>query len=320
MYCSKRVVLSFLAFVVAGFIFSGCYGISFGINDYKAEASEDFQWEFEAAGLQSIDAATSNGEIIYHGVDGGRVNVHATLTVKARNESTAISIKEQTEVRAEKEGDVLRIVANRPKLTNINIMVRYEITGPPSLNLKFNTSNGRIEVAGHNAAIDAQTSNGRIFVRGSRGDINLNTSNGRIDLEDVRGAVEAHTSNGRINLVGDTDGVNLHTSNGKITADIGTLSREGIFHTSNGEVNVRVHDGNAPMQVKTSNGAVELAIPENFSGQVDAYSSSGKVETEIPVKIITLKKNHLVGELGNGGDSKIQVSTSNGKVHLMFAE
>jgi len=148
----------------------------------------------------------------------------------------------------------------------------------PSVDANLRTANGSIKVHEIDGAVEAVSSNGAIELQGGAGNVNLRTSNGAVQLQDATGHIHVETSNGRI------------------AASVGQLE-EGIF--------------------TTTNGAIRMTLPADFSGQLDARTSHGRVHSELPVSGVEgARKNHLVGQIGEGGETTIELRTLNGSIHV----
>ncbi|MFW6195000.1 MAG: DUF4097 family beta strand repeat-containing protein, partial [Chloroflexota bacterium] len=124
--------------------------------------------------------------------------------------------------------------------------------------------------------------NGSSNLRGLRGEANLDTSNGRIDVEDFQGTVRAETSNGTISFLGSL-----------------AAGGENALETSNGSVTVRL----------TGDPHIDL----------DAATSNGRVESELPIDAQTRERDRIVGRIGEGG-TVLRIRTSNGSINLEQAD
>lgn len=124
--------------------------------------------------------------------------------------------------------------------------------------------------------------NGGITVSGVSGDIQFDTTNGGVRLSDVSGWVRGHTLNGGLHV----------------------------------ELSGQQWDG-AGLDVQTTNGGVQLAIPEGYSAELETRTVNGGFRTEYP---ITLQgelntRRGIQTRLGAGGPP-IRVRTTNGGVRL----
>ena len=122
--------------------------------------------------------------------------------------------------------------------------------------------------------------NGGISVDGIEASVNLQTVNGGLDLRDVSGEVH---------------GV---TTNGGITADLG-----GDRWRGNG------------LDLRTSNGGVELRIPSNYSATLETGTVNGDLDIRIPLTVPGLLGRQISTQLGAGG-ATVRAMTTNGGVSI----
>lgn len=264
----------------------------------KAKYMEQLDWTLEGVGVSSIKAQTANGSISLRGSDQDQVTVSAWKKIQAHTEAAAEEFARQVQIHVERHGDEIRIHKEYPKPPiGYSVSVRYEISSPRSVDANLRTSNGAIHIHQVDGAVEAVTSNGAIELQGGTGNVNLRTSNGAIQLQDAMGHIR------------------VETSNGKIKASVSQLE-DGVFLTSNGLIEVKIREGDAPVTAKTSNGAIHLALPADFAGQLDARSTNGRVHSELPISATDGARNRLVGQIGEGGETVIKLRTLNGSIHL----
>ncbi len=132
--------------------------------------------------------------------------------------------------------------------------------------------------AASEAKLDA--SNGSIAVDGIQGRLRFHTSNGSVRLNDVGGDVEGETTNGSLAVA---------------------VANSG-------------HYGNG-LRLETTNGSVNLELPENFSARVEASTVNGSIHTDFPITVSGEIGKHLTFTLGSGGP-EIEAKTTNGSIHI----
>ncbi len=126
----------------------------------------------------------------------------------------------------------------------------------------------------------------------------LDAYNGSIAVDGVQGRLRFHTQNGSVRL-------------NDVGGDV-----EG--ETTNGSVTVRVTDANRPargLRVETTNGSVNLELPQNFSARVEASTVNGRIRTDFPITVSGEIGKQLSFTLGNGGP-EIAAKTVNGSIHI----
>ena len=68
--------------------------------------------------------------------------------------------------------------------------------------------------------------------------------------------------------------------------------------------------------LQTTNGSIDLNLPGNFSGQIDAKTSKGRVRSDFPVPVTDKSEKQLAGKIGGGGSAKVKLRTTNGNINL----
>ena len=66
----------------------------------------------------------------------------------------------------------------------------------------------------------------------------------------------------------------------------------------------------------TTNGSINLKLPRNFSGQIDAKTSKGRVRSDFPVPSTDKSEKQLAGKIGDGGSAKVKLRTTNGNINV----
>jgi hypothetical protein len=127
--------------------------------------------------------------------------------------------------------------------------------------------------------------------------LSLSTTNGGISIRDVEGKIEFNTVNGGVKLVAVGGDVRGRTMNGGVSIEL-----EGATWRGEG------------LDVETSNGGVNLQIPEQYSAQLEASTRNGRLNADIPMNVEGRVRN-VTTTLGGGG-ATIRVRTANGGVRI----
>lgn len=140
-------------------------------------------------------------------------------------------------------------------------------------------------------------SNGNIRLEDVTGNAVLSTSNGNVSVSNVNGMISARSSNGNITVIGVKGLGGLRTSNGSIEAELASLYED--------------------IEIRTSNGSINLALLPALEANLEANTSNGTVSVRnLNFDIIELSQTTLIGLL-NGGGHTINITTSNGSIDLL---
>ena len=251
-----------------------------GPSDREVAAAE--AWTFAAGGMLALDAETSTGKITFRARDGGEVQVRAHTRVKALTREGAEALAEQVAVCADCEGETVRVWKVYPKLPHgVNVTINYEIEGPPHLDLDLCAVNGLVTASGSRGRINAQSTHGNLAIDGGQGP------------------------------------VQLRTQNGYIRAAIPELRHEGLFTNANGPIDIRLGAGAAPLTATSTNGHVDLRLPADFNGQLDARTINGQIQAAANLGAMrTVKRTLVEGPIGAGGAAQVRVCAHNGDVSV----
>ncbi len=186
--------------------------------------------------------------------------------------------------------------------------------------LDFSTSGGSLHLDNVSGKIDGRTSGGSIQVQNSKDDINLTTSGGSIEAKNCNGKLKLSTSGGSLSLIDLKGEINASTSGGNVKGssvegelkaatsggniDLNDLSCSIETSTSGGNINVSIAKLGKYVKIGNSSGNITVTLPknqgldldltgkidntyfENFSGTIDKYKVSGKLNGGgIPVSV-----------------------------------
>jgi hypothetical protein len=238
----------------------------------------------------TLKVTTLGGRIeISTGTDNA-ISVRAELRDIRRINYEAIQSGNEVLVTAEKTGKWWFPAGN----TRADIYV----TVPASTVLRLKTRNGKIDVQGTTRGGILDTSNGDIVLEEVKGDFELTTSNGAIEIDTIDGNASVKTSNGNVTLRGAKGEFNVKTSNGSVSFT-GELAPGG----SN--------------RLVTSNGDIDLELTGIPSAKLDASTSLGEVDCDVPILVTKTDTDmdYLVGTIG-AGEAELYIETSNGDVTI----
>ncbi|HLX46202.1 MAG TPA: DUF4097 family beta strand repeat-containing protein [Bryobacteraceae bacterium] len=211
-------------------------------------------------------------------IDGG---TNGGVTVKGWDNG-GVLVRARVEAQAEDEATARSMVAQ----VNVNVSAgMVSATGPESSN----------QSRGHGWSVSYE-----VFVP-RQGDLNLKANNGGISISDVRGNIEFQTVNGGVSLRRLAGQVEGQTQNGGLTVELAGLR----------------WDGNK-FDVRTSNGGVNVSMPENYSAHLETATVNGHLNVAFPMNVRGEIGQRLSTDIGSGGPT-IHVETTNGGVNIKRA-
>ncbi|MBO2517236.1 MAG: hypothetical protein CW338_08210 [Clostridiales bacterium] len=190
---------------------------------------EEIRLELPAVWAGDVSIASSNGRVA---VD----DLPALKAVDIRTSNSAVNLNTVSALR-------VRAATSNGRVTAANVQTVKE--------LNLSSSNGHIGVSGCSAGDEAvlHTSNGSIDIKSlTAAEIDAGTNNSAIRFEDVKaGSYSFNTSNGAVSgmMPGRQEDYDIRS------------------HTSNGRNSLPENaEGNTPLRVRTSNGAVSVTFQE----------------------------------------------------------
>lgn len=220
--------------------------------------------------------------------------------------------------------------------------MRRTIFTLPSGHLSVNTSNGGIDVTGEDrsdVALDARVTAWAPTGSGANDLLNeivIETGNGEIHDHGPHAhffsstgysidyhlhvprhlAADLHTMNGGIDLTRLDGELHFQTTNGGVSLD--RVSGDVRGATVNGGLNISLAGDRwqgQGLHAETTNGGVDLRVPENYSAHLETGTVNGGIEVNFPITIQGEIKNRLNTDLGTGGPT-IHAQTVNGGITI----
>jgi DUF4097 and DUF4098 domain-containing protein YvlB len=228
--------------------------------------------------------------------------------------------------------------------------VDFEILVPVQCSPTLTNTSGDIGVFGIRGNVEISGTSGDVKINDVFGDCDIATTSGKIDLADIEGNMRINATGSDVSfysLVGDVDFRNTsgNTSGEYVRGDVTMSQTTGNVRLEHIEGDVRVksvsgairvqqeygaldistHSGdvavrtelNSPKDyfVETVSGSIELLVPETAGGEVKLESSSGAIDTKVPIAIESFSRTRISGRFGTGGPL-LHLATSSGDITL----
>ena len=209
------------------------------------------------------------------------------------------------------------------------------ITVPPGKDVAVYLAAGEITASDVSSDLRLDTHSGAVEARGIRGDLLVDTGSGSVVVEDVGGAVSVDTGSGSVTINGVNGGdVRIDTGSGgvrgsditagSVSVDTGSggveLLRVGsadvFVDTGSGSVEVEITTDIDRLEVDTGSGSVTVRMPADVGATVEVETGSGGIDVDLPLRIRSVRRDYLRGEIGDGR-GRIVIDTGSGSIRLL---
>ena len=211
----------------------------------------------------------------------------------------------------------LRVVVPRGKDLAVYLAVGETEVGAVDGDLLIDTGSGAVHARGGSGSLNVDTGSGEVSVEEFQGDLLVDTGSGGVDLTGIQGGeVNVDTGSGAVRgSVVSASYFKVDTGSGEIV-----LSRvsapEVYLDTGSGEVDVELLDDVDELLVDTGSGGVTIRVPATVGAEIEVDTGSGGIDVDIPVEVREVKRNYMLGILGDGR-GRIVVDTGSGGVRLI---
>ncbi|MFB3827526.1 MAG: DUF4097 domain-containing protein [Bryobacteraceae bacterium] len=217
--------------------------------------------------------------------------------------------------------DSVYIRALRPSERRGNFGVRFTLRVPRTARLeRIVSSNGPIRCSGVEGGARLRTSNGPVRAENMKGGVEVHTSNGPVSVINVEGGVDVKTSNGPVRAEAVRGWFEAATSNGPVTVELGEMesTRAVKLDTSNGPIEIRLPEGvRGELRASTSNAGITLRLPPGANARLIASARHASVRSDFDVQGEgPASRGRLEGLIGKGGPT-LDLSTSNGAIRIL---
>ena len=165
-----------------------------------------------------------------------------------------------------------------------------DIGGPT----KISNSNGNVTATDLRSDLTVDTRFGLLRAERIRGSLDADNANGGVSASEIGGSARVRTSFASVFLRGVGGAVTVENENGSI----GVSGLRGACND---------------ISLQPSVASIKLGIPPTGGYSVDARTSFGSINTEIPILVTHKSENALVGTINNGG-CRMTLVDNNGNI------
>lgn len=279
------------------------------------QATEDFHFSYALQPGGQLNLTNMNGSVEITGWDRNSIDVSGT-----KYGPDAGRLKD-VKVSVNASGKDATITTYIPKGDwHGSYGVRYRIHLPRNITLgQVETTNGAVIAENLAGGGHIKSSNGKLTLTSLSGDYRAETTNGTIEIENCSGLQVADTTNGGIRGHLKEGGIQARSTNGAldIAVDKPLENKPIQMKTTNGSLTLALAEfhGN-PVRVETTNGSVTLRLPDHANARLRAETSMASIHNELSLSSTEESSKHkLRGQLGTGGP-EIEASTSMGSIRI----
>ncbi len=323
----RRVAKNGLLVVVAALAIgiAGCHTM--------ATESGSFDRNLTVSGPVRLEVTNGSGKTRVNPGVSGEVRIHAEFQMKVwpweSAQQRVAKISQHPPV--EQQGNLIRIGGDL--LRRSNMSVNYTILVPAETEVRGITGSGDLEVRGIHGPANLIAGAGKISAEGITEDTQVVAGSGSISLTSIHGDVQATTGSGDIQLATVQGVIRAHTGSGDISiaepgAAITAVAGSGDVSIAGASGDLRLRTGSGGVsvagnpaaksywEIHTSSGDVALRVPQDASFRLYARSSSGGIETSIPMIIEEKTSKHELRARIGQGQARVDVETSSGGIGL----
>jgi len=249
----------------------------------------------QAADMRKLDIQAVTGDIRATGSADGDVSVLAEVRVRGSSEAEAAANAREVKLDVRREGDRLVVRIDAPTRLRALVSADFTVTAPRTLEVTARSVSGDLDISGFGGDIVADVVSGSATVTACSGDVSLKSVSGEAEAVGIEG---------------------------RTTVDL--VSGDAVIRDVTGPVNIRTISGEAlitlpqalAVDVHTVSGDVEILVPPDAGLDVSLSSTSGDIDTDLPLAVEKLNPGRRVDGAINGGGPGVSVSTTSGDIEL----
>lgn len=174
--------------------------------------------------------------------------------------------------------------------------------------IQLSTTSGDLRMESAEAdQIQVSTTSGEISCDKLSGEVSMSSTSGGIRILDQTGNTKISTVSGDIMLEAVSGDFSLNTTSGEISVNEG--SGCGKANSISGDVRILLAKLTGSLDIGTTSGEVNLALPENASFYLDFVSTSGECSTFFDDELSFNKRGTQAKGRHGDGSNRLKVST-----------
>jgi hypothetical protein len=317
-------------------ILAACFALLLTAPRPAAAQEPTFDRSFTVSGDAVLDATSDSGDIVVRAgtrntiVVRGRVEPRKGWNVPRNSAELARQVAAQPPVT--QSGNTVTLGQIADETTRKAVSISYEVTVPARTAVSARSGSGDVSVDGTQLALSARTGSGDVRVGTVGADADLRSGSGDIDVAGVAGTAHVNTGSGSVRARSVGAGLHARTGSGDIEA---ALSGKGDVQTSTGSGSIRLtgvvgavsaSTGSGDVEVagtptghwkiSSASGEVTVAVPGDTGFTLDARTSSGSLNLDVPLTTQGRMDRRRVEGAVRGGGPTLELSTASGSISV----
>jgi len=298
-----------------------------------------------ATGIAGVTASNTNGHVTATDIRGAVELQNRDGTVEVTGVEGPVTVSNRHgDVRLERisgavDAHVLHGGLSGRDLASLSLQQR---DGAASLEgvtgeVQLRGSHASVVLTDAGGDVDVQTTYAPVSVDGARADVRVENRHGRVEVRRVGGGVTVKARDGDVELEDVTGRVVLEVRDGELRAEglrggasVEAWDRRLELERFEGPVEIRARDAEVVLipglpvsesiRVTSEDGLIQLHVPDGSRFDLEAESSHGRVEVELPDLALDGERRDLVKARVGGGGAAVSLKSGKGDVRVVAGE
>ena len=189
---------------------------------------------------------------------------------------------------------------------------------PAGVTLEGHVGVGEVEARGTRSDLELSSVAGDLTIYRASGALRLNSASGNVVVTESQGDTQVNTASGDVSLTSVRGNrVEVEVASGDVTLrDVVAPDLE--VSTASGRVDATFDGDVTHADISTASGTVTVALGSRINATIDVGTASGDIEVDFPLQVLSERRNHVRGRLGNGSGD-IRIGAASGDVRVVRA-
>jgi hypothetical protein len=189
---------------------------------------------------------------------------------------------------------------------------------PAGVKLEGHLAAGLTDVRGTRSDLEMNSIAGDLVVTRASGALRLSSASGNIEVTESDAETNVSTASGDVRLTGiRSSALKVDVASGDVVLRSLVVSELDIS-TASGDVDATLDGDVTHADLSTASGTVTVALGSRVNAMIDVGTASGGIDVDVPVQVLSERRNHFRAKLGNGAGD-IRIGAASGDVRVVRA-